>query len=100
MTNLGHLTLLFLLVGYTKQSQLWHQSLDANPVDASTSSERQRNLHKMDIGSCRQSGWWFAATMVDDLEVLVSWIVVWMNESSSSVYHCVLLRSQRQTILR
>jgi len=97
---LEHPTLFSPLEEYTQQSQLWHQSLDANPVDASTSSERQRNLHKMDIGSCRQSGWWFAATMVDDLEALVSWIVVWMNESSSSVYHCVLLRSQRQTILR
>jgi hypothetical protein len=100
MTNLEHLTLFYPLEEYTKQSQLWHQSLDANPVDASPYSERRRNLHNTDTGSHHQSGWRSAATMVGDLEVLVSWIVVGMDESSSLVYHCVLLPSQHQTILR
>ena len=100
MTNLGHLILFFLLVGCTKQNLLWHQSLDANPADASPSSERRRILHNTDTGSQHQSVWPSAA-MGGDLEVLVSWIVAWRNESSSSsIYHCLFLRSQYQTILR
>lgn len=99
MTNLGHLTLLFLPLGCTKQSQLWHQSLGANPAGASPSSERRRILHNTDTASYHQSARQSAATG-GDLEVLVSWIVAWRNESSSSVYHCLLLCSQHQTILR
>ena len=78
MSNLGHLTLLFPLVGDTKQNQLWHQSLVANPVDVSPNFERRRNLHKMDTGGYHQSGWWSVATG-GDLEVLVSWIVAWSD---------------------
>ena len=111
-TNLRHLSLFFPLAEYRKQSQLWHQSLDANRADASPSSERRKNLHNTGTGSHHQTGWRSAATMVGDLvvpvswigdlEVHVSWIVAWRNESSSLAYHCVPLRSlsRHQTILR
>ena len=99
ITNLGRLTLSFLLVVYMKQSQLWHRSLVANPAGALPSSEHRRNPHNTDTGDCQQSEWRSAAVS-GDLEVHVSWIVAWRNESSSLVYQCAFPRSQHQTILR
>jgi len=96
---LGRLTLSFLLVGYMRQSQLGHQSLVANLAGALPSSEHRRNLHNKDTGGRHQSEWQFAA-VGGDLEVHVSWIDAWRNESSSLAYQCALPRSQHQTILQ
>ena len=86
MTNLQHLTLPFLLVGYTKQGQLENQSLDANPAAASLSSERRRVLNNRDTGSQHQLR---ARQSAGELDVHVSWIAAWRNDArqvSSSPY--------------